>query len=73
MLKKVKHYIEVINSSDKSFHQYYVEYMMKVQDQNIDSEIKSQIKFGLLQLSQYDKLIESDYRKMVNDRNAKLT
>lgn len=67
MLKKVKRYIGMIQTSEESFHQYFLKYMMKVQDQGIDIEVSNQIKFGLLQLSQYDHQIETDYRKLVNE------
>lgn len=71
MLKKVKQYIKLVNESDQSFNDYYLQYMMKIQDQDIDAEVTRQIRFGLLQLSQYDNIIESDYRKLVNVQNAR--
>jgi len=67
MLKKVRRYINLVQDSDESFHQYFLKYMMKMQDQSIAIEVSNQIKFGLLQLSQYDQQIETDYRKLVNE------
>lgn len=73
MLKKVKRYIDLIESLDEPFEQFFIKYIQKIQDQNIDMEIRNQIKFGLLQLSQFDSQIEIDYRKLVNEQNAKLS
>lgn len=70
MLKKVKQCIDSAIHSVEPFDEYFIQYMMKVQDQDIDAEVTRQIRFGLLQLSQYDKVIESDYRKLVNMQNA---
>lgn len=69
MLKRVKQCIDSAINSVEPFDKYFVQYMMKVQDQDIDAEVTRQIRFGLLQLSQYDKAIESDYRKLVNMQN----
>lgn len=71
MLKKVKRYIDLVQQKDEPFDRYFIKYMAQVQDQNIDMEVRNQIRFGLLQLSEYDKQIELDYRKLVNDQNAK--
>ncbi|MCM1223688.1 MAG: hypothetical protein NC548_55485 [Lachnospiraceae bacterium] len=71
MLKKVKKYLNGMISSSESFDSYFVEYLKEVQDKNIDREIKNMLRFGILQLSSIDQQIESDYRKLVNDRNAK--
>lgn len=73
MLKKVKRYINMIQDADEPFEQFYIKYMTKVQDQNIDMEVRNQLRFGLLQLSQFDAQIETDYRKLVNDNNAKFS
>lgn len=70
MLKKVKRYINLVQEQDEPFERYYIKYMARVQDQNIDMEVRNQIRFGLLQLSQLDTQIETDYRKLVNERNA---
>lgn len=71
MLKKVKKYIDKMKSSTEPFNVYFVNYMKSVQDKNIDREVRNMIRFNLLQLSHIDQQIESDYRKLVNDRNAK--
>lgn len=71
MLKRVKKFIETIEASDESFQSYYINYMKKVQDQNIDREVKNKIRFSIFQLSHLDHQIEFDYRKLVNESNAK--
>lgn len=71
MLKKVKKYLNQMISSTESFDSYFIQYMKDVQDKNIDREVKNMLRFGILQLSHIDQQIESDYRKLVNDRNAK--
>lgn len=71
MLKKVKKYVDKMKSSTESFSVYFVNYMKSVQDKNIDREVRNMLRFNLLQLSHIDQQIESDYRKLVNDRNAK--
>lgn len=63
----------MIQDADEPFEQFYIKYMTKVQDQNIDMEVRNQLRFGLLQLSQFDAQIETDYRKLVNDNNAKFS
>lgn len=73
MLNQVKKFVQSMIDSDESFGSYYLDYMKDVQDRNIDREVKSQIKFGILQLSHLDHQIDFDYRKMVNDLNAKST
>lgn len=60
-----------MKSSTEPFSVYFVNYMKSVQDKNIDREVRNMIRFNLLQLSHIDQQIESDYRKLVNDRNAK--
>lgn len=71
MLKRVKQMVDSMKDSDQSFDQYFLEYMKMVQDKNIDREVKNQIRFGILQLSHLDNQIEYDYRKLVNESNAK--
>ena len=71
MLKRVKQCIQRIEDSEQTFQEFFIEYMKMVQDKNIDREVKNQIRFGVLQLNHLDKQIEYDYRKMVNDQNAK--
>lgn len=71
MLNRVKRFLDSMIESDESFQSYYLKYMKKVQDHNIDLEVKNQIHFGLLQLSHLDHQIEFDYRKLVNEQNGK--
>lgn len=71
MLKKVKKCVDKMMKSDESFSKYFINYMKMVQDKNIDREVRNMLRFNLLQLSHIDQQIESDYRKLVNDRNAK--
>lgn len=71
MLKKVRKFVDLMMKSEEPFQQYYLGYMKKVQDQNIDREVKNQIRFSILQLYHLDNQIEADYRKLVNERNAK--
>lgn len=73
MLKKVKKCIESAIESDETFNMYFIKYMKQVQDKNIDREVRNQLRFGILQLSHIDHQIESDYRKLVNEENAKFS
>lgn len=70
MLKTIKAYIQEVELSQKSFSEFYVEYMMKVQDSDLELEVNNLINHSILQTFQYDSLIEGDYRKLVNTRNA---
>ena len=71
MLRQVKKCIASMLESTETFGQYYLNYMKEVQDKNIDTELKRQLRFSILQLSHLDKQIDSDYRKMVNESHAK--
>jgi hypothetical protein len=71
MLNKVRRYIHLVEDNGVDFPQYFLNYMKKVQDQDIDAEVRNQLKFGLLQTSHFDCMIEADYRKLVNEANAK--
>ena len=71
MLLKVKKLIASKQESDETFDQFYLDYMKRVQDKNIDREFRNKLKFSIFQLSHLDKQVEADYRKLVNDQNAK--
>lgn len=71
MLNRIRRLVDNALRNDESFESFYLRYMKKVQDQNIDREVRNQIRFGIFQLSHLDHQIEADYRKLVNEQNAK--
>lgn len=73
MLNKIKTCIQEVIDSDEPFSVFYNEYIKRVQDQNIDMEVKNMLRFSIFQLSQLDRQIDVDYRKLVNEQHAKLS
>lgn len=68
MLERVKQLIEESASDRTSFQEYYVRYMLDVQDMNIESEVSSAFKRVSIEIdtmNKVDKLIENQHRKMV--------
>lgn len=68
MLERIKQLIEENTSDRTSFQEYYVKYMLSVQDMNIESEVSSAFKRMSIEIdtmNKVDKLIENQHRKMV--------
>lgn len=68
MLERIKQLIEENTSDRTSFQEYYVRYMLSVQDMNIESEVSSAFKRMSIEIdtmNKVDKLIENQHRKMV--------
>ena len=68
MLESIKQLIEENTSDRTSFQEYYVRYMLDVQDMNIESEVSSAFKRMSIEIdtmNKVDKLIENQHRKMV--------
>lgn len=65
MLETVKEYI----ASDLpciSFEEYYVNYMMHMQDQNIDDELRFLLRNNFLDATVLDTLVENTYKGMMS-------
>lgn len=65
MLETVRSYI----ASDLpciSFEEYYVNYMMRMQDQNIDDELRFLLRNNFMDATVLDTLIESTYKGMIS-------
>lgn len=68
MLERIKQLIAESASDRTSFQEYYVKYMLSVQDMNIESEVSSAFKRMSIEINtmnKVDKLIENQHRKMV--------
>lgn len=68
MLERIKQLIEENTSDRTSFQEYYVRYMLSMQDMNIESEVSSAFKRMSIEIdtmNKVDKLIENQHRKMV--------
>ena len=68
MLERIKQLIEENTSDRTSFQEYYVRYMLSVQDMNIESEVSSAFRRMSIEIdtmNKVDKLIENQHRKMV--------
>ena len=68
MLERIKRLIEENTSDRTSFQEYYVRYMLSVQDMNIESEVSSAFKLMSIEIdtmNKVDKLVENQHRKMV--------
>ena len=62
MLKTIKNLIA--DMPDISFGEYYIQYIMQVQDENIDRELKSIIRDNRTDISYMSKLIEQTYKSI---------
>lgn len=65
MLETIKAIIESQQSSS-DFSTFYSEYMMRIQDANIDSEISYLFRKNLIDASNLSYIIEEDYKKLVD-------
>lgn len=68
MLERIKHLVDESRSSKVPFNQFYVQYMMEVQDQNMDIEVSNMFKRIAVEvgtLKQVDKMIDTEHRKLV--------
>lgn len=64
MLEIVKSCIE--NLDTISFNLYFVNYIIKVQDINLENEFKYLASHNCMSISKVDKLIENTYEGLVN-------
>lgn len=55
MLEVIQSYIDTSKASHKTFNEHYVMYMMKVQDEKIDEDIRK-----LFDSASFEKLVEVD-------------
>ena len=60
MLKIVKTLVD--NTPEKPFGQFYIEYIMQVQDSNIDREIKNMVRKHRPDLNLMQRVIENTYK-----------
>lgn len=68
MLEKIHQLIKEAKQDATPFEQFYVNYIMQVQDANIDEEVSSMFRRMSIEVStlnKADKLIEQEHRKMV--------
>lgn len=65
MLETVKDYISCI--PNKSFNQYFVEYMIAVQDSNIEEEISYLLSHNTLDVLSMGRVIEKTYKGLRED------
>ena len=54
------------NLPEQSFHQYFIEYMMKVQDSNIEAEFKHMIHHNDVTVLNIGNLIQTTYEGLVD-------
>lgn len=55
MLEVIQSYIDTSKASHETFNEHYVTYMMKVQDEKIDEDIRK-----LFDSASFEKLVEVD-------------
>lgn len=64
MLATVKSFIDSI--SDMTFNEYYVHYILRVQDRDLENEINSLRRRNTLNIYVMDKLITTSCKGLVN-------
>ena len=57
MLETVSEYLEYVKSSNTPFYSYYNDYVMKIQDSNIDKELSYMLNYGISSLYLIDRAI----------------
>lgn len=65
MLETVKSKIAELKNDSTTFNQFYIDYMMKIQDKDLDNEIKYTFCYQHMNILQLDKLIDTQYRELV--------
>lgn len=69
MLETVEEFIREAINDETTFEKHFVNYMMKIQDENIDSEVLHSLKgSSMSNIVKANELIELDFRKLVKDR-----
>lgn len=65
MLETIK--VEIVNQKSKpDFDTFYIDYMMRVQDEDINNEVSYLFRKNIIDSSNLSFVIEEDYKKMVN-------
>lgn len=64
MLGTVKSFIS--NLQDISFNLYFVNYIIRIQDEDLENEFKYLTSHNNISISKVDKLIENTYEGLVN-------
>lgn len=65
MLETIK--VEIANQKSKpDFDTFYIDYMMRVQDEDIDNEVSYLFRKNIIDSSNLSFIIEDDYKKMVD-------
>lgn len=65
MLETIKD--EIANQSSKpDFDTFYIDYMMRMQDEDINNEISCLFRKNMIDSSNLSLVIEEDYKKLVN-------
>lgn len=65
MLKTVRNYIDQLPTC--TFPEYYQNYIISIQDRNIDAEFKNLIKYNKLSVKKLDLLIAGIYERICNN------
>lgn len=63
MLETIKEFISELD--DIPFNRYFVAYMIRVQDSNIENEVKSLMNKSTLNIYVLDKVLENSYKGLV--------
>lgn len=66
MLETIQHEIDKLSKCDKSFSSVFQEYVMRVQDSNIDNELSYMLSHNVVSIELIDRAILETYKEMIN-------
>lgn len=65
MLNNVKELIKFARDNEFDFYSYYMQYVMNVQDENLDEEVNFTLRKNTLNIIDISKLLKDNYERTV--------